>query len=120
MFDYKTRKIVKKYFQYLVYNIFVPKLFESIYVHVSNENLFYSYINLGNHTYMYELLTEMYSIVINFNDFDTIECIIMYTKDFKRCILCPIIITVKINGELIRAMIDLGLLVDFMSTKFVD
>ena len=56
----------------------------------------------------------------NFNDFDTIECTIVYTKDFKRCILCLIIITVKINRELVRVMIDLELLVDFMSTKFVD
>ena len=56
----------------------------------------------------------------NFNDFDTIECTIVYTKDFKRCILCPIIITVKINRELVRAIIDSGLLADFMSTKFAD
>ena len=56
----------------------------------------------------------------NFNDFDTIECTIVYTKDFKRCILCPIIITVKINRELVRVIIDSGLLADFMSTKFVN
>ena len=62
----------------------------------------------------------MHSIAANFNDFDTIECTIVYTKDFKRCILCPIIITVKINRELVRVMIDSGSLVDFMSTKFVD
>ena len=62
----------------------------------------------------------MHSIAANFNDFDTIECTIVYTKDFKRCIPCPIIITVKINRELARAMIDSGSLVDFMSTKFAD
>ena len=62
----------------------------------------------------------MYSMATNFNDFDTIECTIVYTKDFKRCILCPIIITVKINRELVRAIIDSGSLVDFMSTKFAD
>ena len=56
----------------------------------------------------------------NFNDFDTIEYTIVYAKDFKRCIPCPIIITVKINRELIRAIIDSELLVDFMSTKFAD
>ena len=56
----------------------------------------------------------------NFNDFDTIEHTIAYTKDFKRCIPCPIIITVKINRELTRAMIDSGSLADFMSTKFAD
>ena len=56
----------------------------------------------------------------NFNNFDTIECTMAYTKDFKRCIPCPIIITVKINRELVRAMIDLGSLADFMSTKFAD
>ena len=56
----------------------------------------------------------------NFNDFDTIEHTMVYTKDFKRCIPCPIIITVKINGELARAIIDSGSLVDFMSTKFAD
>ena len=56
----------------------------------------------------------------NFNNFDTIEYTIVYTKDFKRCILCPIIITVKINRELVRAIIDSGSLVDFMSTKFAD
>ena len=56
----------------------------------------------------------------NFNDFNTIECTIVYTKDFKRCILCPIIITVKINRELVRVIIDSGLLVDFMSTKFIN
>ena len=56
----------------------------------------------------------------NFNDFDTIEYTIVYAKDFKRCILCPIIITVKINRELTRVMIDSGSLVDFMSTKFAD
>ena len=56
----------------------------------------------------------------NFNDFDTIEHTMMYAKDFKRCILCLIIITVKINRELVRAMIDSGSLADFMSTKFVN
>ena len=56
----------------------------------------------------------------NFNDFDTIECTIVYAKDFKRCILCLIIITVKINRELVRVIIDSGLLADFMSTKFTD
>ena len=63
---------------------------------------------------------EIHSIVTNFNDFNTIECTIVYTKDFKRCILCPIIITVKINRELVRAIIDSGSLVDFMFTKFVN
>ena len=62
----------------------------------------------------------MYSITVNFNDFNTIKCTIVYTKDFKRCILCPIIITVKINRELVRVIIDSGLLADFMSTKFAD
>ena len=62
----------------------------------------------------------MYSIVTNFNDFNTIEYTIVYTKDFKRCILCLIIITVKINRELVRVIIDSGSLADFMSTKFVD
>ena len=62
----------------------------------------------------------MHSIATNFNDFDTIECTIVYTKDFKRCIPCLIIITVKINRELVRVIIDSGLLVDFMSIKFAD
>ena len=62
----------------------------------------------------------MYSITTNFNNFDTIEYTIVYTKDFKRCIPCLIIITVKINGELVRVIIDSGLLADFMSTKFAD
>ena len=44
----------------------------------------------------------------------------MYTKDFKRCILCLIIITVKINRELVRVIINLRLLADFMSTKFAN
>ena len=76
--------------------------------------------NLGNYVYTYKLLTKMYFIVTNFNYFNTIECTIVYTKDFKRCILCFIIIIVKINRELVRVMIDSGLLVDFMSTKFAD
>ena len=62
----------------------------------------------------------MYSIATNFNDFDTIEYTIVYAKDFKRCIPCLIIITVKINRELVRVMIDSGSLADFMFTKFVD
>ena len=87
---------------------------------MSNENSSHSYAALGNHTYTQELLVEMHSMATNFNDFDTIERTMAYAKDFKRCIPCPIIITVKINRELTRAMIDSGLLADFMSTKFVD
>ena len=86
-----------------------------------NETLSHLYTtNLGNCVYTHELLTEIHFITTNFNDFNTIEHTIVYVKDFKRCILCPIIITVKINRELTRVMIDLGSLADFMSTKFVD
>ena len=62
----------------------------------------------------------MHSIATNFNDFDTMEYTMVYAKNFKRCIPCPIIITVKINRELVRVMIDSGLLADFMSTKFAN
>ena len=118
-----------KYSFRLVYNdfkllevedIFVLKLFEYIYTLVHNKTLFYSHTNLGNHTYTHKLLVEMYSIVTNFNDFNIIEYTIVYTKDFKKYILCLIIITVKINRELVKVIIDSGLLADFMSTKFVD
>ena len=44
----------------------------------------------------------------------------MYAKDFKCTIPCPIIIVIKINGELARALIDSESLTDFMSTKFAD
>ena len=118
-----------KYLFRLVYNdfellkvedIFVLELFECIYTLVCNKTLSYSCTNLGNHVYTHKLLTEIHFITTNFNDFDTIECIITYTKDFKRCILCLIIITVKINRKLVRVIIDSGLLTDFMSTKFVN
>ena len=118
-----------KYFSRLVYNdfeslevedIFVPKVFEHIYTLMSNENSSHSCTALGNYTYTQELLVEIHSMATNFNDFDTIECTIVYAKDFKRCILCPIIITVKINRELVRVIINSGLLADFMSTKFAD
>ena len=56
----------------------------------------------------------------NFNNFTIIEHTTAYAKDFKQSILCLIIITVKINGELVRVLIDSDSLVDFMSTKFAD
>ena len=59
-------------------------------------------------------------MLTNFNNFAIIKCTTAYTKDFKQLIPCLIIITVKINRELIRVLINSGLLVDFMSTKFVD
>ena len=59
-------------------------------------------------------------MLTNFNNFATIEHTTAYVKDFKQSILCLIIITVKINRELVRVLINSGLLADFMSTKFVD
>ena len=117
---YSPRLVYNDFESLEVEDIFVPKLFECIYTLVYNETSFYSYTNLGNHIYTYKLLTEIHSITINFNDFNTIECTIVYTKDFKRCILCLIIITVKINRELVRVIIDSGLLTDFTSIKFVN
>ena len=118
---YSSRLVYNGFESLEVEDIFVPKLFEHIYALAHNETSSYLHTtNLGNCTYTHKLLMEMHSIATNFNDFDTIEHTIAYTKDFKRCILCPIIITVKINRELVRAIIDSGLLADFMSTKFVD
>ena len=117
---YSSRLVHNDFESLEVEDIFVPELFEYIYTLTSNENSPHSCVALGNHVYTQELLVEMHSMATNFNDFDTIEYTIVYTKDFKRCILCPIIITVKINRELARAMIDSGLLADFMSTKFAD
>ena len=77
-------------------------------------------LNLENSIYIYEFSTQMYSIATNFSNFNMIKHTIVYTKDFKRCILCLIIIIVKINRELVRVIIDSGLLADFMSTKFTD
>ena len=118
---YSLRLVYNDFESLEVEDIFVPELFECIYALVHNETSSHSHTtNLGNYTYTCELLMEMHSMAANFNNFDTIECTIVYAKDFKRCIPCPIIITVKINGELVRAIIDSGSLADFMSTKFAD
>ena len=117
---YSPRLVYNDFESLEVEDIFVPKLFECIYALTSNENSSHSCAALGNCAYTQELPAEMHSMATNFNDFDTIEYTMVYTKDFKRCILCPIIITVKINRELTRAIIDLGLLADFMFTKFAD
>ncbi|PFH44959.1 hypothetical protein AMATHDRAFT_10338 [Amanita thiersii Skay4041] len=51
---------------------------------------------------------------------ETIERTAMRIKDFKRIIPKPIIVTVNVNGEPVRALVDTGSMADFISMTIVD
>ncbi|PIL34763.1 transcription factor [Ganoderma sinense ZZ0214-1] len=44
----------------------------------------------------------------------------MKTKDFTRVLPKPIVVTVQVNGQPVRALIDTGSMADFLSTTIVD
>jgi hypothetical protein len=51
---------------------------------------------------------------------ETVERTSMHVHDFKRIVPKPIVITVKINGQPVRALVDCGSEADFVSTTVVD
>ncbi|KIL62362.1 hypothetical protein M378DRAFT_29560, partial [Amanita muscaria Koide BX008] len=51
---------------------------------------------------------------------ESVERTSMHIHDFKRVVPKPIVITVKINGQPVRALVDCGSEADFISTTVVD
>ena len=51
---------------------------------------------------------------------DTVERTAMHVKDFRRVIPKPIILTVYVNDQPVRALLDTGSMADFVSTTIVD
>ena len=52
--------------------------------------------------------------------YSTLQCNTAITRDFTHTIPCPVVVTVHIEGQPVRALIDTGSLADFMSLTLAE